>query len=131
MATSTTIINAQTVYNNGGFGKYPSKTTLSATTTALTVSCTLTNGNSAGNPTCTIRVFFATSPVSITAAAAVEQLKQAAAYFDIKPHASPNGITIQDFPLMPRKGDYAYCWIEDPKGDGQTGTLTAILYELN
>lgn len=130
--TTTTLNNAVTI---GGGTVGPTgavKTTLQLTTTAYTVAVALTNGAIEGNPNHRLRFYAATSPLSLTTAQAVEQLKQVAAYVDVVPHRAPGQTTVQDFPLLARKGDYLYTWYEDiTMPAGLTRTMTSTLYELN
>jgi len=128
--TSTTLNNGVTVGGATGTGAGAIKTSLQGTTTAYTVACLLTNGAAAGNPTHCVKFFAVTSPYSITATQAVTQLRQAASFIDIIPHADPGGSTIQDFPLLARKGDFVYTWFEDGTFN-PTKTLTSTLYEIN
>ena len=128
--TATTIISSVAVGATGAYGTNPTKTTLQATTTAFALNVSLTNGSCAGDPGKTVRLYFACSEFSISAAAATTQLKRTAAILELRPHESPGGTNIEVTPLFGRTGSYVYAWTEEPTF-AAAGVLSAILYELN
>lgn len=127
--TTTQIITNATVGALGTYGSNASVTTLQSSTLRLSVSVQMTNGAHSGDLESFLRVYMATSALSMTAAAATQALRKQAKYWDIRPHPTPSAVTCENIgPIIPQ-GQYCYVWTEEPKFSA-SGTLNAWLVEV-
>ena len=129
--TTTTAISAQTIgtSTNVGNGKFPQKVTLTAGTTAFVLSALLLNGTDAYSRSNEVRIWYSTSSFSISAAAAVLQLRQTARYLDVRPSINPGETLIIDSTFEPITGAYLYLWCDIPTVT-TAQTLTVNVVEL-
>lgn len=120
--TNTVLVNAATL--SAGFGN-ATKTSFQSSTTGYSVNITITPGPIA-DPGKQVRVYVASSSVSVTAAVAMVQFASSAAILDATPRAGKD--TTSNFPLLARLGDYLYCWLEVPNFNAAT-VATVNLWE--
>lgn len=113
--TTSNAISSQSIgtSTNIGVDKFPQKITLATGTTAFAVEARVTNGASfyAENA---IRVWFAVSSFSVTAAAAVELLRASAMYLDILPSKFGSIARSRQSLFCPAAGAYLYLWCDIP-----------------
>lgn len=127
--TTTTQHTAVAVGTAGAAGQDPQKLTLQAGTTGVMLIATLTNGNSALKSNESVKVFFATSPDSITAAASVDQLALCAETLIVKPDSRPNKAKTSKSEFELNAGGYLYSWLEWGAQDA-AGAITVKVTEF-
>ena len=114
--TTTVSISGQTIGTgaNAGENLFPQKVTRNAATTAFVLSLRLTNGVAEYDRHAEVRVWYSSSPYSVSAALGAVQLKQTARYVDIRPSNLAAGVMIKDSSLEPITGDFIYFWCDIP-----------------
>jgi hypothetical protein len=114
--TTTTSIVSQSIgtSSNKGNGLFPQKITIQATTTAFVVAATLTNGAAGYDQGNRPSIWFATSPFSITAAAAIVQMRNTARYLELVPAPTAGTALSKDSGLQSVAGSYIYIWCDIP-----------------
>lgn len=113
--TTSNAIASQSIgtSTNVGAGKFPQKITLTTGTTAFVVEGRITNG-AASYRKDPVRVYFAISSFSVTAAAAVDLLRSSAMYVDIMPSENGGVARSRMSLLTPAAGAYLYLWCDIP-----------------
>lgn len=129
--TTTTSISSQSIgtSTNVGQGLFPQKVTKQTATTAFLVDVRITNGAGGYNPVSEVRVWYASSTFSLSAANAVTQLRAAAGYVDVRPSPHASGVTIRQSDLATVNGSYIYFWVDVPLVS-VAQTLDVTLVEL-
>jgi hypothetical protein len=114
--TTTNSIASQSIgtSTNVGAGKFPQKVTRQSTTTAILVNVRITNGAAGYAKTDEVRVWFTSSSFDITAALAVNQLRQNAFYVDVRPAQDAAGVSIKSSDIESIQGTYIYFWCDIP-----------------
>lgn len=114
--TVTASIGSQSIGtgSNVGNDKFAQKVTCASGTTAFLIEAKVTNGASAYDPSLRPMIWYASSSFSVTAAAAVDLLRNAARYLEVIP--SPNGSVarIRATELETIRGGYIYIWCDIP-----------------
>jgi hypothetical protein len=108
----------------------PTKTTLNAATSALSISWQLTLGGHLTERSTPSRLYYVVSPFSVAAADAKATFSPQAEYTEILPNAQPNLSTVGTTELMVNTGLYVYTWIDGPSL-GAAGVINIKLVELN
>lgn len=113
--TTTTSISGQSfgTSTNIGEGKFPQKVTIQATTTSFVIEGRITNG-AAGYVKQDVRVWYASSGFSVTAAVGSVALRPTARYVDIPMGQAAAQVTIRSSLLEPVAGSYIYLWVDLP-----------------
>lgn len=89
--------------------------TFGATTTAYVVNVQLTNGaTSSLDKNQIVRVWYATTMRTVTAANAMVQLGMTAKFVDLRPHFAPLLVRIVDSDLETITGSKFHCWVDAP-----------------
>jgi len=127
--TITVTQNAVTVGAVSATGQSPSKTTLQTGTTAFSFSARLTTGNSPLKTPDGVKLYYASCPYDITAAAAVTELARNAESLTIYANAEANKSFVSTSELSVNVGSYVYAWLEWGKQDANA-TVTVSLVEL-
>lgn len=127
--TITVTQNAVTVGAVSATGQSPSKTTLQTGTTAFAFSARLTTGNSPLKTPDGVKLYYASCPYDITAAAAVTELARNAESLTIYANAEANKSFVSTSELSVNVGGYVYAWLEWGKQDANA-TVTVSLVEL-
>lgn len=127
--TITVTQNAVTVGAVSATGQSPSKTTLQTGTTAFSFSARLTTGNSPLKTPDGVKLYYASCPYDITAAAAVTELARNAESLTIYANAEANKSFVSTSELSVNVGGYVYAWLEWGKQDANA-TVTVSLIEL-
>lgn len=127
--TITVTQNAVTVGAVSATGQSPSKTTLQMGTTAFSFSARLTTGNSPLKTPDGVKLYYASCPYDITAAAAVTELARNAESLTIYANAEANKSFVSTSELSVNVGGYVYAWLEWGKQDANA-TVTVSLVEL-
>jgi hypothetical protein len=127
--TITVTQNAVTVGAVSATGQSPSKTTLQTGTTAFSFSARLTTGNSPLKTPDGVKLYYASCPYDITAAAAVTELARNAESLTIYANAEANKSFVSTSELSVNVGGYVYAWLEWGKQDANA-TVTVSLVEL-
>lgn len=116
--TTTTIISGQAIGSgaNAGNSKFPTKLTLAATSVGVVLTMRVTNSATSGveDARSKITLHYAMSPVSVTAAAALELLKQNSRYLEMFTVDAPSADRARDTELIPVTGQYLYVWVDVP-----------------
>ena len=114
--TTTTIVTAQSVgtSTNVGEGKFPQKTTAQALTDRFYVEAKVTNGAAAYDKSKRITMFMVASPTSVTAAAAVDLLRQTADRVDLRIDDKQGTQRATISSCIPLSGSYIYVWFDIP-----------------
>lgn len=130
--TSTTIINAQSfgTSTNVGNGKFSvSPTTVNAGTQQYAVAVSIANGAGLQDANEEVRVWYATSQDTFTAANAVISLRSTARYVDLRPDPQTGIIRNRNSQIEAVLGQNFYCWVDAP-GLPTAATITVKLLEL-
>lgn len=114
--TTTNAISGQSIgtSTNVGEGLYPQKITAVSTTSGFYIQPRVTNGIGDYKGKYTVRVWYCASSYSLTAAAAVTQLKLNASYVDLPLDPANGGVAIRDSFLEVLSGQYIYLWCAIP-----------------
>jgi len=131
--TTTTIVSGQSIgtSTNVGNSKFPTKQTLSPTSAAIVLTLRVTNGAGKGvdDERSVITMWYALSPVSVTAAEGTELLKQNARFVDLRLEPLAEKDRARDSELIVVSGQYLYVWFDVPPFN-TAATLNAYLTEL-
>lgn len=130
--TISTPLNAQAFGTgaNVGNGKFPTKVTLEAATTAIQIEARIVNGQAYYDERQDVLVHFALSTVDLTAAAAVETTKQSSRFLQIAHGREPlaDRVRMTDLEAAPG-GAYLYMWVDAPNLEvASTISLNVIQY---
>ena len=130
--TTQTAIAAQTfgTSTNVGNSKFSiAPLTLAAGTMSVVVTAQWTNGAGVVDADQSIRVWFATTPQTVTAANAPSQLGSTAFYVDVRPNPITAGVAIRSSIRVPAAGVNFHCWADVPTLT-IAATLAVVVAEL-
>lgn len=130
--TTQTAIAAQSfgTSTNVGNSKFSiTPLTLAAGTMSVVVTAQWTNGAGIVDANQSIRVWFATTPQTVTAANAPSQLGGTAAYVDVRPNPITAGVAIRASIRVPAAGVNFHCWADAPTLT-TAATLAVVVAEL-
>lgn len=126
------VTNTHTSVSAGGTsasGQNAYKKTLETGTTGFKINAKFTTGAGGQKTPTSVRVWFATSSFSVTAANAVFNAAQIAESIEVKVSQSPGTILLTEGDLVISGGGYVYIWLEWGKLDA-AGTLDVDLVEF-
>lgn len=130
--TITTPLSAQSFGTgaNVGNGKFPTKVTLEATTTAAQLELVITNGAVKGELRQEVKLHFAFSAIDTTAAAAVTTLRHSSRFLTVPPAEAVSGVAAKISLLEPAPGTgFLYFWLDAPNlGTAATISVNLIQY---
>ncbi len=134
MATTTQVITDQAIGTGSNKGQrlFPQKLTLQSTTTAFAIEVLITNGASApfAQIKADVRIRYAMSLVSVSAASAPELFENYASYVDIVIPPGATQARARQSLYAPATGIYLYVWADSVPALTNASELDVYVREL-
>lgn len=130
--TTTNIVASQSIGTGGNIGNslFAYKHTLDAGTSAAVLTLRVTNGTKGpSDARAKNTMWYSFSPISVTASAATELLKQNAKYVDLLCAEGASSDRARDSLIEPVTGQYLYCWFDTCTYEA-AATLNAYVTEI-
>jgi hypothetical protein len=126
----TDLAVSQAIGGSAADNLLPTKTTLNAATSALSITWQLTLGGIAPPRSSLPRLYYVVSPFSVAAADARATFLPQAEFTEMLTNVFPTSSTVGTTELIVNTGLYCYTWI-DTQAFGAAGSINIKLVELN